>query len=213
MDFSIRSTLLPSVVLALALAGTPTLAQTRYDPGVSDDEIKIGETMPYSGPVSSNGTIGKAHAAYFAKINAEGGINGRQIRFITLDDAYSPPKAFEQTRKLVEQEGVFLIFGSLGTAVNSATQKYLNAKQVPQLLITTAGLKWNDPQHFPWTMAMPPSQRVDATLYAKHLLAKHPRAKIALLYQNDDFGKDYVKALREGLGAAREWWSPRQPTR
>lgn len=195
------------VAYLLACASVFLIAATLFAagssvPGVSASEIKIGQTMPYSGPVSSNGTIGKAQAAYFAKINAKGGINGRTINFLSLDDGYSPPKAVEQTRKLVEQDGVFLIFGSLGTAVNSATQKYLSAKQVPQLLITSASFKWNDPKRYPWTMAMPPSQKVDASLYARYLLKKQPNAKIGVLYQYDDFGKDYLKALRDALGPA-----------
>jgi len=186
---------------ALLLWQTPAWAQKKYDPGASDTEVKLGQTMPYSGPVSAMGTIGRAEAAYFAKINQEGGIRGRKITLLSLDDSYSPPKTVEQTRRLVEQEGVLMIYGSLGTAHNSAIHKYLNSKRIPQLFIATSGLKWDDPKNFPWTMALPPNQRADTSLYVRHLQKVRPNAKIAILFQNDDFGKDYVRAFREGLGA------------
>jgi branched-chain amino acid transport system substrate-binding protein len=176
------------------------LAQKKYDTGVTDTEIKIGNIMPYSGPASAYGVIGKTEAAYFNKINAEGGVNGRKINFISYDDAYSPPKAVEQARKLVESDGVLLIFNSLGTPSNSAIEKYMNAKRVPQLFVATGASKWNDPKDFPWTMGWQPSYQVEAHIYASYLLKEKPNGKIAVLFQNDDFGKDYVKGLRDGLG-------------
>jgi ABC-type branched-subunit amino acid transport system substrate-binding protein len=190
----------------VALAASSTiglgwaLAEKKYGPGVTDTEIKIGQTGPYSGPASLYSTIAKAMVAYFDKINAEGGVNGRKIKLISLDDGYSPPKAMEQTRKLVEQEEVFLIFGTLGTAVNTAIHKYLNIQKVPQLLIASIGLKWNDPQHFPWTIAFPPDQRTEGGAYVRYLLKNHPNAKIAILYQNDDFGGGYLQPVKEALG-------------
>ncbi len=156
--------------------------------------------MPYSGPASAYGTIGRVEAAYFDKINAEGGINGRKIKFISLDDAYSPPKTVEQTRKLIEQEDVLLIFGSLGTATNSAIHKYVNVKQVPHVFISAGAAKWADPQNYPWTMPWNVPFQTEAHIYAKYLLKERPNAKIAMLYQNDDFGRDYIKGLRDGLG-------------
>jgi branched-chain amino acid transport system substrate-binding protein len=176
------------------------LAQKKYDTGVTDTEIKIGNIMPYSGPASAYGVIGKTEAAYFNKINAEGGVNGRKINFISYDDAYSPPKAVEQARKLVESDGVLLIFNSLGTPSNSAIEKYMNAKRVPQLFVATGASKWNDPKDFPWTMGWQPSYQVEAHIYASYLLKEKPNGKIAVLFQNDDFGKDYVKGLKDGLG-------------
>jgi branched-chain amino acid transport system substrate-binding protein len=183
----------------LAGAGFAFAAKT-YGPGVTDTEIKIGQTMPYSGPASAYGTAGRAEAAYFAKINAEGGVNGRKIQLLSLDDSYSPPKTVEQTRRLVEQDEVLLIFGSLGTAANTAIHKYLNAKEVPQLFIATADMKWGDPQRFPWTMALYPNQRTLGTLYASYILKSRPGARIAVLYQSDDYGKDYLKAFKGALG-------------
>jgi branched-chain amino acid transport system substrate-binding protein len=190
------------VVLAVSLTvgSGVALAEKKYGPGVTDTEIKVGQTMPYSGPASLYSTAGKAMAAYFDKINADGGVNGRKIKLISLDDGYSPPKAIEQTRKLVEQEEVLLIFGTVGTAVNTAIHKYLNTKKVPQLLISSIGMKWNDPQNFPWTMAFQPNQKSEGGAYAKYLLKNHPNAKIAILYQNDDFGGGYVQPVREALG-------------
>jgi branched-chain amino acid transport system substrate-binding protein len=194
-------TLLPAAVgLGLALALTPAAAQKKYDPGASDTEIKIGNTNPYSGPASAYGTIGRTIAAFFNKINAEGGVNGRKINFISYDDAYSPPKTVEQARKLVESDEVLLIFQSLGTPSNTAIHKYLNMKKVPQLFVATGATKWGDPQHFPWTMGWQPNYQSEARIYAKYLIAEHPNAKIGILYQNDDYGKDYVKGFKDGLG-------------
>ena len=189
-----------AAVFALALASAPALAQKKYDPGASDTEIKIGNTMPYSGPASAYGTIGKTETAYFKKINDEGGINGRKINFITLDDGYSPPKAVEMARRLVEQDEVLFLFGTLGTPSNTAIHKYMNSKKVPQLFVATGAAKWNDPKNFPWTMGWQPNYHTEAVNYAKHILKTKPDAKIAVLYQNDDFGKDYLSGLKEGLG-------------
>ena len=188
-----------AVMLALVV---PQLshAEKKYGPGVTDTEIKIGQTMPYSGPLSAFGTIGRAEAAYFDMVNAQGGVNGRRIRLISLDDGYSPPKTIEQTRKLVESDEVLLLFSSFGTPPNTAAMKYLNAKQVPQLFIAATGMKWGDPHNFPWTMAFLPSQKSGTAGYVRYLLKTRPDAKIGVLYQNDDFGKDYVKALRDHLG-------------
>src|SRR5204862_759142 len=174
--------------------------QKKYDPGASDTEITIGNIMPYSGPASSYSVIGKTEAAYFDKINAEGGINGRKINFITYDDAYSPPKAIEQARKLVESDEVLLIFQPLGTPSNSAIMKYMNAKKVPQLFVATGATKFGDPKSFPWTMGWQPTYQTEGRIYAKYLLQNHPGAKIGVLYQNDDSGKDYLKGLKDGLG-------------
>ena len=190
--------------LAAALLGTDpdgALAQPAYDTGASATEIRIGNIMPYSGPASAFGVIGKTEAAYFRKINAEGGINGRKITFISYDDAYSPPKAIEQARKLVESDEVLLIFNPLGTPSNTALQKYLNDKKVPQLFVASGATRWNDPKSFPWTMGWQPSYQSEAHIYAHYLLTEKPDATIAVLYQNDDFGKDYVKGLKDGLGA------------
>jgi branched-chain amino acid transport system substrate-binding protein len=187
---------------AIALASTGSaLAQKKYDTGATDTEIKIGNIMPYSGPASAYGVIGKTEAAYFNKINAEGGINGRKINFISYDDSYSPPKAVEQARKLVESDEVLLIFNSLGTPSNSAIEKYMNAKKVPQLFVATGATKWDEPKEFPWTMGWQPSYQSEARIYAKYLIKTKPDAKIGVLYQNDDFGKDYLKGLKDGLGA------------
>jgi ABC-type branched-subunit amino acid transport system substrate-binding protein len=175
-------------------------AQKKYDPGATDTEIKIGNIMPYSGPASAYATIGKTEDAYFRKINSEGGINGRKITFISYDDGYSPPKTVEQARKLVESDEVLLIFNSLGTANNTAIQKYMNAKKVPQLFVSTGAAKWNDPKNFPWTMGWQPNYQTEARIYAAYILKNHPGKTIGVLYQNDDFGKDYVNGLREGLG-------------
>jgi branched-chain amino acid transport system substrate-binding protein len=193
--------LLTAAALALAFGVSSAFAQKKYDPGASGTEIKIGNINPYSGPASAYGLIGKTIAAYFNKVNAEGGINGRKINFISYDDAYSPPKAVEQARKLVESDEVLLIFQSLGTPSNTAIQKYMNAKKVPQLFVATGATKWGDPKHFPWTMGWQPPYQTEARIYAKYLLDKHPNAKIGILYQNDDYGKDYVKGMTDGLGA------------
>ncbi|QPF92646.1 ABC transporter substrate-binding protein [Bradyrhizobium commune] len=191
-----------SLALALIAASTSTAsAQKKYDTGATDTEIKVGNIMPYSGPASAYGIIGRTEAAYFKKINEEGGINGRKINFISYDDAYSPPKAVEQARKLVESDEVLFIFNSLGTPSNSAIQKYMNAKKVPQLLVATGATKWNDPKDFPWTMGWQPSYQSETQIYAKWLLKNKPDAKIAVLFQNDDYGKDYLKGLKDGLGA------------
>ena len=191
-----------SAALALlAASSSGALAQKKYDTGATDTEIKIGNIMPYSGPASAYGVIGKTEAAYFKKINDAGGINGRKINFISYDDGYSPPKTVEQARKLVESDEVLLIFNSLGTPPNSAIQKYMNSKKVPQLFVATGATKWNDPKEFPWTMGWQPSYQSETRIYAKYLLKEKPNAKIAVLYQNDDYGKDYLKGLKDGLGA------------
>jgi branched-chain amino acid transport system substrate-binding protein len=184
----------------LAGSGSGALAQKKYDTGATDTEIKIGNIMPYSGPASAYGVIGKTEAAYFKKINDAGGINGRKINFISYDDGYSPPKAVEQARKLVESDEVLFIFNSLGTPSNSAIHKYMNAKKVPQLFVATGATKWNDPKDFPWTMGWQPSYQSEGRIYAKYILREKPNAKIAVLYQNDDYGKDYLKGLKDGLG-------------
>ena len=191
-----------SLALTLIAALTSTAsAQKKYDTGATDTEIKVGNIMPYSGPASAYGIIGRTEAAYFKKINEEGGINGRKINFVSYDDAYSPPKAVEQARKLVESDEVLFIFNSLGTPSNSAIQKYMNSKKVPQILVATGATKWNDPQNFPWTMGWQPSYQSETQIYAKWLLKNKPDAKIAVLFQNDDYGKDYLKGLKDGLGA------------
>jgi branched-chain amino acid transport system substrate-binding protein len=205
--------------LALCLASSAALAQKKYDTGATDTEIKVGNIMPYSGPASAYGVLGKTEEAYFKKINAEGGINGRKINFISYDDAYSPPKAVEQARKLVESDEVLFVFNSLGTPSNSAIQKYMNGKKVPQLFVATGATKWNDPKNFPWTMGWQPSYQSETQIYAKWLLKEKPDAKIAVLYQNDDYGKDYLKGLKDGLGAkaatmivAEESYETSEPT-
>jgi ABC-type branched-subunit amino acid transport system substrate-binding protein len=185
----------------LAATSSGALAQKKYDVGATDTEIKIGNIMPYSGPASAYGVIGKTEAAYFKKINDAGGINGRKINFISYDDAYSPPKAVEQARKLVESDEVLLVFNSLGTPSNSAIQKYMNSKKVPQLFVATGATKWNDPKEFPWTMGWQPSYQSETQIYAKYLLKEKPGAKIGVLFQNDDYGKDYLKGLKDGLGS------------
>ena len=164
------------------------------------DEIRIGQTLPYSGPASGFGAIGRTQEAFFEKVNAEGGINGRKVKFITLDDAYSPPKTVEQTRKLVEQDEVLMMFGSLGTATNSAVQRYLNAKKVPQLFVLSGATKWADPQKNPWTMPGMAAYESEGVVYAKYILQAKPDAKIAILSQNDDFGRDYVAGFKRALG-------------
>jgi ABC-type branched-subunit amino acid transport system substrate-binding protein len=203
----------------LAASSSGALAQKKYDTGATDTEIKIGNIMPYSGPASAYGVIGKTEAAYFKKINDAGGINGRKINFISYDDGYSPPKTVEQARKLVESDEVLLLFNALGTPPNSAIQKYMNSKKVPQLFVATGATKWNDPRDFPWTMGWQPNYQSEARIYAKYLLKEKPGAKIAVLYQNDDYGKDYVKGLKDGLGAkaasmivAEESYETTEPT-
>jgi branched-chain amino acid transport system substrate-binding protein len=195
-----RRVMLVSIAAAAVAIATPGLAQKKYDTGATDAEIKIGNINPYSGPASAYSQIGRTIAAYFKKVNAEGGINGRKIDFISYDDAYSPPKAVEQARKLVESDEVLLVFQSLGTPSNTAIQKYMNAKKVPHLFVATGATKWGDPKHFPWTMGWQPSYQAEGRIYARYLIEHHPNAKIGILYQNDDYGKDYVKGLKDGLG-------------
>ncbi len=189
-----------ALAAALAMTANTASAQKKYDPGASDTEIRIGNIMPYSGPASSYGVIGKTEAAYFDKVNAEGGINGRKIKFISYDDGYSPPKAIEQARKLVESDEVLLIFQPLGTPSNSAIQKYMNAKKVPQLFVATGATKWGDPKDFPWTMGWQPNYQSEGRIYAKYIRDHFPNGKIAVFWQNDDAGRDQVKGVRDGLG-------------
>jgi len=203
----------------LAASSGGALAQKKYDTGATDTEIKIGNIMPYSGPASAYGVIGKTEEAYFRKVNAEGGINGRKINFVTYDDGYSPPKTVEQARKLVESDEVLIVFNPLGTPPNSAIQKYMNSKKVPQLFVATGATKWNDPKEFPWTMGWQPNYQSETIIYAKYILKNKPDAKIAVLYQNDDYGKDYLKGLKDGLGAkaasmivAEESYETTEPT-
>jgi len=176
-------------------------ARAENAPGVTDTEIKIGQTMPYSGPVSAYGVIGRTEAAYFKMINEQGGVNGRKINLISLDDAYSPPKTVEQVRRLVEQERVAFLFNTLGTPPNTAIRQYLNDNKIPQLFVATGAAKWNDSKHFPWTMGFQPNYQLEARIYAQHILKTKPDGKIGVLYQNDDYGKDYLIGLRDGLGA------------
>ncbi len=192
---------LAAALFALALAVPGAEAQKKYGPGVTDTAIKIGNTNPYSGPASAYGEIGKADAAYFKMINAEGGINGRKIDFITYDDGYSPPRTVEATRRLVESDHVLLIFNGLGTPTQTAVQQYLNEKKVPQLFVATGATKWGDPKHHPWTMGFQPNYQSEGRAYAEYILKHAPHAKIGVLYQDDDYGKDYLKGLIDGLGA------------
>jgi ABC-type branched-subunit amino acid transport system substrate-binding protein len=191
---------LMAVGAAALLAANAANAEKKYDPGASDTEIRIGNIMPYSGPASSYGVIGKAEAAYFNMINAQGGINGRKIAFISYDDAYSPPKAIEQARKLVESDEVLLIFQSLGTPSNSAIQKYMNARKVPQLFVASGATKFGDSKNFPWTMGFQPNYQSEGRIYAKYILNHYPNGKIAVFWQNDDAGRDQFKGLKDGLG-------------
>jgi branched-chain amino acid transport system substrate-binding protein len=214
-----RLAIASAAFIVLAASSSGALAQKKYDVGATDTEIKIGNIMPYSGPASAYGVIGKTEEAYFRKINAEGGINGRKISFVSYDDGYSPPKTVEQARKLVESDEVLLIFNSLGTAMNSAIQKYMNAKKIPQLFVATGATKWNDPKEFPWTMGWQPNYQSETQIYAKYILKEYPNAKIAVMYQNDDYGKDYLKGLKDGLGAkaasmivAEESYETSEPT-
>ena len=197
----VRHTLVAATSLAIALSFTTDAgAEKRYGPGVSDTEIKIGQTMPYSGPLSAYGAIGRAELAYFAKINAEGGINGRKVTLISLDDGYNPAKTVEHVRRLVEQEQVLLLFGSVGTAPNMAIRRYVNSHSVPHLFVAGGDSAWADPSHFPWTMGWMPAYQLEAKLYAKDILKVRPTARIGLLYLNDDYGRDYAKGFKEGLG-------------
>jgi branched-chain amino acid transport system substrate-binding protein len=193
--------LVPAVALLAAALAAPAVAQKKYDPGATDSEIKIGNTNPYSGPASAYGTIGKTIAAYFKMLNEKGGINGRKLNFVSYDDGYSPPKTVEMARKLVEQDEVLFLFQTLGTPSNTAIHKYANAKKVPQLFVATGATKWDDPKHFPWTMGWQPNYQTEGKIYAQHILKNKPNAKIGVLYQNDDFGKDVLKGLKDGLGA------------
>ncbi len=197
-----RRSILAAAPAALSLA-MPRLARAakQYGPGVTDTEIKIGNTCFYSGPASSYGTIGRAMAAYYKMINAEGGVNGRKINFLSYDDAYSPPKTVEQTRRLVEQDGILLDAGPLGTPTNSAIWHYMNEKKVPQLFVSTGATKWDDPKGHPWTIGWQPNYQSEGRIYAAYILKEKPDAKIGVLYQNDDFGKDYLKGVKDGIGA------------
>ena len=196
-----RRMLLQSGAAAAAVAMTARSARAENAPGVSDTEIKIGQTMPYSGPASAYGVIGKTEAAYFKMINEQGGVNGRKINLISLDDGYSPPKTVEQVRRLVEDEKVAFLYQPLGTAPNLAIRQYLNDRKVPQLFVATGASVFSDPEHFPWTMGYNPNYQTEARIYAKHILATKPDGKIAVLYQNDGFGKDYLIGLKDVLGA------------
>jgi len=186
--------------VALALSVSSADAQKKYDPGASDTEIKIGQTVPFSGPASAYATIGKAQAAYFNMINEQGGVNGRKINLIQYDDAYSPPKAVEQVRKLVESDEVLLTFQIIGTPSNAAVQKYLNAKKVPQLFAATGASKFTDPKNFPWTLGFNPNYFVEGRIYGQYILKEYPNAKVGVLYQNDDLGRDYLNGIKAGLG-------------
>jgi branched-chain amino acid transport system substrate-binding protein len=215
----LRLGLVSAALTLLAATSVNAADQKKYDIGASDTEIKIGNIAPYSGPASSYSVIAKTEAAYFNKLNAEGGINGRKINFISYDDGYSPPKTVEQARKLVESDEVLLVFNSLGTPPNSAIHKYMNAKKVPQVFVATGATKWNDPKDFPWTMGYQPNYQSEAQIYAKYILKNMPNAKIGILYQNDDYGKDYVKGMKDGLGAkaasmiiAEESYETTEPT-
>jgi ABC-type branched-subunit amino acid transport system substrate-binding protein len=188
-----------ALTASLAVANA-AYAQKKYDTGATDTEIKIGQTIPLSGPASAYGSIGKVQAAFIRMINEQGGVNGRKINLIQYDDAYNPPKTVEQVRKLVESDEVLTTFQIIGTPPNAAVQKYLNDKKIPQLLASTGATRFTDPKNFPWTIAYNPNYQSEAHIYAKYILANHPNAKIAILYQNDDLGKDYVKGLKDGLG-------------
>ncbi len=192
--------LLTGAAVAVALSASSAYAQKKYDSGASDTEIKIGQTVPFSGPASAYATIGKAQAAYIKMINDQGGVNGRKINLIQYDDAYSPPKAVEQVRKLVESDEVLLTFQIIGTPSNAAVQKYLNAKKVPQLFAATGASKFTDPKNFPWTLGFNPNYFVEGRIYGQYILKNYPNAKVGVLYQNDDLGKDYLNGLKAGLG-------------
>lgn len=193
--------LVPTAIAGLIVTCWSASAEKAYGPGVSDTEIKIGTLVPYSGPVSAYATIGKTFAAYFKKVNDEGGINGRKLVFVSYDDAYSPPKSMEQTRKLVESDEVLAVFGAIGTPTNAATQKYLNSKKVPQLFVSSGASRWGDPGSFPWTIGWQPTYRSEGRILGKYIIANHPDGKIAVLWQNDDAGRDIMSGLKEGLGS------------
>jgi branched-chain amino acid transport system substrate-binding protein len=200
--FNVRSvaTAFISVAVSLALIGVSVADDKKYDAGASDTTIKVGNIMPYSGPASAYGAIGRAMTAYFRMVNDRGGINGRKVDFVSYDDAYSPPKTVEQARKLVESDEVLVVAGSFGTAGNSAIQKYLNQKHVPQLFVVSGASRFNDPEHFPWSMGLGATYRIETSIYAAYVLKEKPSAKIAVLYQNDDAGKELLKGIKEGLG-------------
>jgi ABC-type branched-subunit amino acid transport system substrate-binding protein len=219
MQIQIKRPVMAALMAGVVLAAAPAFAQKAYDPGASDTEIKIGQTMPFSGPVSAYATVGKAEAAYFRMINDQGGINGRKINLIAYDDGFNPAKTVEQTRKLVESDGVLLIFQSLGSATNAATQKYLNDNKVPQLFVATGATRFSDPVNFPWTMGFNANYQTEGRIYGRYILANHPAAKIGILYQNDDLGKDYVIGLKQALGdkaasmiVAEAAYEPTDPT-
>ena len=191
---------LAAIGVAVAALTMPAFAQKKYDTGATDKEIKIGGISPYSGPASAYGAIGKAIGAYIDKVNAEGGVNGRKLNWISLDDGYNPAKTVEQARRLVEEEEVLFVFNTLGTPPNSAIHKYMNAKKVPQLFVATGATKWGDPKNFPWTMGWQPNYQSESKVFVAHMLETKPNAKVAILYQNDDYGKDYVKGFEDGLG-------------
>ena len=210
-----------TVLAAITMICTSSvvIAEKKYDTGASDTEIKVGQTMPYSGPASAYATIGRAQAAYVRMLNDNGGINNRKVKLISYDDGYNPAKTVEQVRKLVESDEVLLTFQILGTAPNAAVQKYLNAKHVPQLFAATGATRFTDPQHYPWTMAFNPNYQTEGRIYARYILANHPTAKIGVLYQNDDLGKDYLAGLKDGLGSkaaamivAEAAYEPTDPT-
>jgi branched-chain amino acid transport system substrate-binding protein len=192
--------LVTGTAVAIALSASSASAQKKYDTGASDTEIKIGQTVPFSGPASAYATIGKAQAAYFNMINEQGGVNGRKINLIQYDDAYSPPKAVEQVRKLVESDEVLLTFQIIGTPSNAAVQKYLNGKKVPQMFAATGASKFTDPKNFPWTMGFNPNYFVEGRIYGQYIIKNYPNAKVGVLYQNDDLGKDYLNGIKAGLG-------------
>lgn len=194
-------TLLVALLSAASLLhGAQALAQKKYDSGASDTEVKLGQTMPYSGPASAYASLGKTQTGFFRMVNEQGGVNGRKVNLISLDDGYSPPKTIEQTRRLVESDEVLALFSPLGTPTNSAIHKYVNQKKVPHLFVSTGAGKWNDPKNFPWTFGFQPNYPAEGKVFAAHILSTRPNAKIAILWQNDDFGKDYLNGLREGLG-------------
>jgi branched-chain amino acid transport system substrate-binding protein len=198
----VKKALAIALIGSLVALGLVASVSAQTVVGVTPTEIKIGNTNPYSGPASAYGTIGKAIGAYFKKVNDEGGVNGRKINYITLDDGYSPPKAVEMVRRLVEQDQVALLFQTLGTPTNSAIHKYMNEKKVPHLFVATGATKWNDPKNFPWTMGFQPNYQTEGRVYASYILKNFPDAKVGILYQNDDYGKDYLKGMEDGLGAA-----------
>jgi branched-chain amino acid transport system substrate-binding protein len=208
-----------AVFVAALLLAHPALAQKNYGPGVSDTEIKIGQTQPYSGPASTYSTIGKASAAYFAMVNEQGGIHGRKINFLSWDDGYNPAKTVEQTRKLVEEENVLVLFDSVGTPTSLSVQKYLNEKGIPQIFVGSGATRWADPQHFPWTIGWQPAYRTEGAVYGRYVLQAKPEGKIAALYQDDDYGHDYLNGMRDSLGdkadkmfVALQTYVPTDPT-